>query len=231
MLTAYLICLIAGGVFVGLSMFAGADHDTNHDVDHGLDHDVDHDLDHDVDHDLDHDVDHDLDADGDCDVAHDVNVDADVANPDIQALWLPFFSFKFWTFATCFFGLTGTLLTLLKLAHSQLVIVPISVVIGLAAGTAMAYLLRKLKQDVVDSMVRKKDLVGATGVVELSFGKERKGKVLVEVKGQKIIYLAETDEDRPLERDEPVLVLGMEGNVIKVVRTEGLLTSGDSNAH
>ena len=72
-------------------------------------------------------------------------------------------------------------------------------------------------------MIHKKDLIGATGTVELPFEKGSKGKVIVRTKGVRIEYTAQTDEESPLLRDEEVIVIGITGNVVRVIRSDRLL--------
>ena len=150
-------------------------------------------------------------------------MDADAA-ADAQAIWLPFFSFKFWTFSTCFFGLTGVALTKVSPGIGQAVIVPVSLAMGGFIGTLMAWSLRQLRRSSATSLVGRRDLVGLTGTVELPFGESEgsRGKVRVAVKGRLFDYTAITDASRLLESGEKVLAVSKDGNTLRVVPEEEL---------
>ena len=133
MLYVYLACLIIGGILLVASLLAGAiqsdaDADVDADIDADVDADVDADIDADVDADVDADIDHDVDADHAADHSHDV---------DAAGFWLPFLSVRFWVFGLSFFGLCGTLLTVID--HGPIVTPIVSVLVGLFCGTVAAY--------------------------------------------------------------------------------------------
>jgi membrane protein implicated in regulation of membrane protease activity len=220
MLTAYLTFLIVGGAFVIMSVFSGSGADADADAD--FDADVDADFDADVDADFDADVDADFDADGGSDIELDVDTKIAIDGPDSQALWMPFFSFKFWTFGSCFFGLTGCVLMWVSPGLTQFVIVPISVAMGTGVGSSVAWALRKLRQNTSDSMIRGDDLVGATGIVEVPFERGRLGRVRLTIKGMNVGYTAITSWETPLTISQKVVVVGIDGHKVRVVPSSAL---------
>jgi hypothetical protein len=199
MLTTYLFCLVAGGLLIGASALLGG---KEADVGgHGADA-------------------HAGDADGGDAHAHDAGH---------ATAWVPFLSMQFWTFALAFFGLTGTVFTLLDLAP----LVPTLVAalgLGLGSGTAVSYTLRKLRTDRVSSGVAQKDYVGRSGVVRLPISADSPGKVRVSVKEQVIDLIATTDEAEPLKPGEEVLVIQMNENRAQVVRAVRVETTSEEVA-
>ena len=98
MLTLYLVCLIIGGALVALSIFGGGDVDVDADVS----------------------ADFDLDSDASgagADVSADASVDSDASGAEAEGVEVSarFLSLRSAVFFSAFFGLTGTLLTLLAI--------------------------------------------------------------------------------------------------------------------
>lgn len=204
LLAAYLGSLVLGGGLLVVSAVLG-----------GQDHDVDHDADLDADHDLDHD--HDA-ADHDAALAH-------VSASD--ALWLPIFSIRFWTFFLAFFGLTG--LTLEGMRAVGLIGAPWGVVLGLAvvvgalAGYVVSRLIRSLKQEHVSSaVVPEVDYAGKAGEVLLDVAPGDPGLVRMEVKGVSIDVPAVVvdGETPPMKRGSKVIVLAFKGGKVIVAPFE-----------
>jgi len=202
MLTLYWICLSIGGVFVLLAVLGGLDG-------LGFDHDFDHDFDHGVE------IDHDLE-------------DVDVADPgdrppanSLRTLfdWLGIFrSLKFWTFGVCFFGVTGVVLSTLFNLPPALVTIAAAIV-GLLCGLFVAGLLRLLRRRQVDSLVRSADLVGLTGIVQVPFTPDSRGKVRLLVKGTMVDLIAYTDEKTEFNPGDLILVVGMDQDRLWVVKS------------
>jgi hypothetical protein len=196
MLTLYWLCFAVGGTFVLLAVLSGLDG-----VDFG-DHDV------------------------------DVNLDDDVEVTDPRERspslfgrqrdpWYSVFSIlkslKFWTFAICFFGLTGLVLSHLSVGLPSGLIAIAATVMGVLCGSLMAGSLRALRRRRVDSLIRTNDLVGLTGTVELPFDQTCRGKVRLLVKGTLTDMIASTDEVKSLQPGDRVLVVGTEQDRIWVV--------------
>jgi membrane protein implicated in regulation of membrane protease activity len=163
----------------------------------------------DADFDADVDVDADVDADFDADaeVDHDVQVDAGV--------WLPFLSIRFWTFFACFFGVTGTILTVL--GNGFIVTLLTSLGMGIATGWLAAYAMHKLSREQVSSGITEKDYVGLSGKVKISVKKGKQGSIRCFVKGSLVDVIAEADTEELIPIGEEVLIIEMNGAVAKVV--------------
>lgn len=195
MVTLYWFCFAVGGIFVALAMIGGGDH---------LDMDA-----------------HDLDTD-----AH-LDLDVDISDPADRGLQIltnalkfalaVVSSLKFWTFGLCFFGLTGLALSQINSGLSTALIAAIAGGVGFVLGSVMAGLLQYLRLRQVNSIVQTEDLVGLTGIVELSLDASQRGKVRLQVKGSSVSFMAYTDETQPLEVGDPVLVVGMAENRLWVV--------------
>lgn len=208
-LSVYLASLILGGGLLVFSIFFGGDHDADHDLD--MDHDVDMDVD--VDADVDMDVDHDVDLD------HDVDASTDAGDFVLAAFLGPLVSIRFWTFFTAFFGLTGTLLSLLKLSHPG-AILGVSLGMGAACGYAVATLMKLLKKSqVTHEVIPERDypMKAATVVLEVAPGQP--GVVRLEVSGTSIDVDAEVHAT-----DMPVFKRG--GKVIVLSYADGKVTVG-----
>lgn len=201
----YGVCFILGGIFVLLSAIGGLD---------GVD------FAGDVDVDLDADADADFDADAALD---DVDVGTHAAPAQARRRrWLPFLSLRFWTFAVCFFGLTGLLVTLVQPGMASWLVALIAGLMGLLCGTAAAVALRSLGGNQVNSLTRAEDLTGQIGTVEIPFDASSRGKVRLSLKGSTVAFFAFTQEQRPFRQGESVLVVGLENNKLWVVSTEAL---------
>lgn len=200
MLTIYLFCLTVGGGFVILSAFAGLD---------GVDFD-----------------------------SH-FELDVDLSNPPQNADTLtpyktpqksklafgcPIFSLRFWTFGSCFFGLTGFLLTKLNLLLSSSLILAISLGVGVSFGTAMVGILRRLHQQQANSLILSEDLIGLWGTVEIPFDQTCKGKVRLYLKDSMVDVVAITEEPHQFEKGDQVFVIGRSHNKVLVI-PEKLLNS------
>lgn len=218
MLVYYLFCLILGGGFVVLSMIAGA----SGGGDFGGDMDVDMDMDMDMDVDVDVDVDVDGDLEVDKEVALDKGGELDVEGAQ-RRRFRPWLSFKFYTYAMGFFGLTGVLLTLVGRGEEPLGI-SLAVFMGLLAGLGSSYLLHYVASNNEGSRaLGEQDFVGVTGRVLLPIHKGQKGRVRVQIGGRSMDLRAETDDEEVvLELNEECFVLGIEDGIARVVDIKAL---------
>jgi len=207
MLVIYLACSLIGGLFVILSVSGGLDFDADADVDA--------------------DVDADAEVD-DVDFGTHRGKPEKPSNPWLgkpspqKKLWLPFFSFKFWTFGICFFGITGLALSWLEPNLGQGVIALIAVLMGLMIGTAMAWLLRVLGGNYTNSIASTDDLVGIIGTVEIPFDQNSRGKVQLPIKGSTVGFSAMTEQETELQPGEQVLVVSYQDNKLWVVSADTL---------
>ena len=198
----YILCLVVGGTFVVLSAIGGLD---------GADFATD--------------IDAELDAEPDSELD-----DIDIGTYGTQAssskqrgkLWLPLFSLRFWTFALCFFGLTGLLVSLAQPDFAGGSIVLIAVAMGLLCGAAAAFVLRSLGSNQVNSLTRPEELTGQVGIVEVPFDANTRGKVRLAIRGSTVGFFAFTQEQRQFQAGESVLVVGLENNKLWVVSTDEL---------
>ncbi|WP_199247169.1 NfeD family protein [[Phormidium] sp. ETS-05] len=198
----YLACLLVGGSFVFLAAIGGIDGaDFHHDF--GNFH-------------------HEFDADWQI-----VPGKALEANGTPKALqrkpgfWLrklgqPFTSIRFWTFGSCFFGLTGVVLSKFTIL-APVTIASFAVAMGIVCGTGMVWALRLLQWSQADSMVRAADVIGMSATVEIPFDATSKGKVRLNVKGSGIDFGAFTEEAQGFQKGEKVFIVGMKNNHLWVV--------------
>ncbi len=136
-----------------------------------------------------------------------------------MTLWLPFLTVKFWTFGSCFFGLTGIVLSKFTPEMSEVAIASISVLIGSFCGTSMVWVLRNLRH-FADSLIRANDLIGQSGKVSIPFDSQSNGKVQLTVKGSNLDLVAFTDEEKGFNKGDRVLVVGLKNNQLWVVTDE-----------
>ena len=205
--------MAVGGLFVVMSALAGGDADAGLDADGDLALDVDADLEIGTDLDLDVGADLDMDA-GACDAEIELSKDAALAT---GGLWMPFFSFRFWTFGSAFFGLSGTLFETMTSVSSS---VALGVSSGLAVlvGSGVSYTLHKLRAQEIDSSLNVADLVGANAEVVLPIETSRLGKIRVVHAGHDTEFVARSSEESgPLGRGQEVMIIEMKGDIATVV--------------
>lgn len=108
--------------------------------------------------------------------------------------WAPFSSLRFWVFMFTFGGAAG--LALDALGSSELVAGIGAAVIGWASGAIGVTVVRKVSSASESSHIHASELVGATGTLLLPVGKDRPGKVRLDVKGRQEDFVANlVDED------------------------------------
>ncbi len=196
MLSVYLFCSLVGGLLVALSAFGGLD---------GVD--------------FDNDFDADLEFKNSPQEESQIRVTAKTPK---RRLWLPFFSFKFWSFGTCFFGLAGLLLWAIQPTMAPLISTIISLAFGIFCGTSMASAIRALKEAKIDSLARTSDLIGLSGIVEIPFDKNSRGKVRLNVKGSTVAFGAFTEENKEFAAGQKAFVVGVENNKLWVVSEDSI---------
>ncbi len=220
MLSVYVFSLILGGIFVVLSVLGGfGDADADFDVD--ADMDADFDMDVDVDADADFDID--VDADADVDMDADGEGTADLETRLGKKKFRPWFSFKFYTFALAFFGLTGVLLHLVNMGESLLGI-SAAVVMGLLSGLGASYVMYYGdKASEVSKAAGEREFLGAPAKVILPIREGGRGRVRVEIDGRTVDMRAESeDEEIVLDMNDQCFVLGIEDGVAQVLDMKAL---------
>jgi membrane protein implicated in regulation of membrane protease activity len=130
-------------------------------------------------------------------------------------LWLPIFSLRFWTFGIAFFGLAGWLLSIMNVAAP--LTLAIAVVLGMVCGGGVAIALRQLRKRDIDSMVRSADYVGLSGIVEIPFDANSRGKIQLQVRGITIGLMAMTDNPNGFQAGDRVFVVSTANNRVWVV--------------
>ncbi len=173
-----------------------------------------------------------IDFAGDLDVDAETSIDVDDIDVGTQidqtltALrnrwWLPFLSLRFWTFALCFFGLTGLLLNWAQPDLPTGVTALVALLMGLFCGLVAALVLRSLAQRPVSSMIRPGELTGQIATVEIPFDAHSRGKVCLHLRDSTISFFAMTQEERSFQRGDSVLVVGLEHNKLWVASAEGI---------
>lgn len=149
----------------------------------------------------------------------DVEPETDVDAAQSVPLSVPLFSLRFWSFGGCFFGLTGLLLSWTRPAWPWPLVFGLALAIGIGVGSTAVWSLGLLRRRQAKSLVSADDLLGVLGIVELSFDSQTRGRVRLPVKGSWIEWTALTDEAHPLTQGEEVLVVGVEGAVVRVSRS------------
>ena len=199
----YLFSFIIGGIFVSLSALSGID---------GAD------FDQDFDFDSDHYFDIPLDSDIEITPYEEENKEEDRIIPRQRKFpRLPITSFKFWTFGSCFFGLTGLVLSWLNTGISTNFILVVSIFVGLTCGISMVSVLRNLRKNQANSLLKSEEIAGLLGVVEVPFNPQSKGKIRVNIKDLIVDFMAITEEDKEFQKGDKVLVVGRENNKVWVV--------------
>jgi membrane protein implicated in regulation of membrane protease activity len=200
MLAFYLFALVLGGIFVGLSVFAGLGEG-------------------DVDVDADADVDVDVDADVDADVDGHVGAgDKEFETGLGHKRYRPWLSFKFYTFALAFMGLMGTVLTLFDLWENALGVLGVSIAVGLVSGLGVSYVLHMANRTEGGRAVGDDDFIGAQGRVLLPLQQGQRGTIRVRYQGRTIDLLAEVDDEAVvLGLNDECYVMSVEDGVAKVV--------------
>jgi len=181
-LTLYLMCLLLGGILIALSIFGGGDTD--------------------VDVDMAADVDVDVDVDGG-------GADADAGEGLAAAA--RFLSMRNLVFFLAFFGLTGTLLTLLQSNHAATLLT--SAGLGILAAGAVHRLMGYLRGSQSGALPSPSALAGSEARVVVGITPTRPGKVDVVAGDRTYQYLARIHEGAELDRVEA-------GETVIVVRIQ-----------
>jgi membrane protein implicated in regulation of membrane protease activity len=198
MLTLYQLCFLIGGSFTLLSALAGFD---------GAD----------IDSDWEIDPEYEVDPHAGNILEQRERGELETLVKPRRSMGLPIFKLRFWTFGSCFFGLTGLLLSRIQPALSPLLVLGLAIAIGVICGTAIVWALYSLRQREADSLLRTGDLAGLSGIVEIPFDSSSRGKVRVNAKGMMIDFTASTQEAVTFAKGERVVIVGVEGNRIWVV--------------
>ena len=182
MMTLYLVCLVLGGLLIAVSIFGGGDADVDVDVDVAADADVD--------------VEADAGGEGD---GHGVTAAA------------RFLSMRNLVFFMAFFGLTGTLLTLLQANHVATLVA--SVGLGAVAGYVVQRSMDYLRGSQSGSLPGASALAGAEARVVVGLAGARPGKVDVVAGDRTCQFVARMHEGAGIDHAEV-------GDTVVVVRIQ-----------
>lgn len=210
MLTLYLACLIFGGIFIIVSLFFGSDADAE--VDSGGDlH---------------------FHSGGNAHSEAGGEVGADAHLGEGLAETIKFLSLRNIVFFLAFFGLTGTVLTLM--GAWAIFSLPVATGIGLFSATLLHKALRYLVKTEVSGGINLEDLSGLSATVMIGLSRTQRGKISLKTGGQFMQLLAlAADVAGPLEfkPGEEVVILEVKNGVAYVVEKEFIFERpGGSNA-
>ena len=195
MMTLYMVCVVAGGVLMGTSIFLGGDHDSDADFDADVDADMDLDVDHDVE------VDHDMEAHAGGSGGFEWSV-------------LPFGSLRFWTFLVESFGLAGAMLTCAGIPTAA------TLGVSLAIGTAMGWMaftfFRWLAREEVSGNTALTDYTDSEARVLVRIPVGGKGKIAIETSAGRVELLAVSMDGQEIARNAQVLVIGVKEGLAEV---------------
>ncbi len=102
-------------------------------------------------------------------------------------------SFRFWTFALAFFGLTGVIFEKVVPLSSGGQVLGVAVAAGVIVGFAAATIVNKLRADTVTSTPTELSYVGLEGEVLLDVTPAEQGRIRVSARGSLIDLPARTD--------------------------------------
>jgi hypothetical protein len=187
MLAAYLLCFAAGGFVILLSILGGADGDV------------------DVDTDLD------LDASGDAAGETDVEAGGEEGTDEGTVGVARLLSLRNAVFFTAFFGMSGTLLTLLGTSAAPTLVA--SVVLGLLAAASIQLVLDYLRRSQSGALPEPTALAGARARVLVGPTRAALGKVEVEAGEGTQQLVARVHAESGVDHFEP-------GDVVVIVRVD-----------
>ena len=155
----------------------------------------------------------DMEADVDVDVEADMDADLD---QEVSLEWsvLPFGSLRFWTFLVECFGLTGALLTLVGIPSAWTV--GISLMMGSTMGWLAFQFFRMIAREEVSGDVRLERFGGQEAHCMVAIRGGGKGKIRISSLAEQVDLLAQSSDQRDIERGAKVLVVGIHDGVAEV---------------
>ncbi len=161
----------------------------------------------------------DLDTDFDVDPGLDADVDIDgldAAGGPLDAI-LSFLSFRAVAFFAAFFGLAGLLLTWVD-AGTVLTII-LAAGIGFFALWLNGMLLRYLTRSSSDSSIRDRHIEGSPATVTIPIRPGHRGRVTVDVRGQRLVFTAAPyvdHDDAVFEVGDDVVIVEVDNGTAKI---------------
>lgn len=207
MLTLFLVCLIIGGGLLAFSLLSGT-HDSSN-----------------LDHTGDFHMDSNFNGEGDIHTEGHFSLEPTSAHIELHnfeaAETVKFFSLRNFIYFLTFFGLTGTLLTLLEI--NSIVTLLSSIGIGVLSYVFGYKLMKYFKTSETGEIVNVYSLIGRTGKVELDIIGANKGKILVNFGGRLIELIAmksEAVENDSLKSGDEVLITDIQNNIAIVEKVD-----------
>ena len=196
MLSVYIVCLVAGGIVLGASLFGGheTEGDAGGDADAGG-----------------------HEGDGGGHDGHDVHDGHGGHEAHAHPMWLgrlPFFSLRFWTWAATFFGLTGLVLSLTGTAPGMALVLAIAA--GAGTGWGASYLIAKMTMTVVGELPEAASHLGCEGKLLLPLERGKLSMVRLRVGGRDVDLVAESDAQGTLPVGASVWVVELRGTHVLV---------------
>jgi membrane protein implicated in regulation of membrane protease activity len=138
-----------------------------------------------------------------------------------EEAWLPFLSVRFWTYFALTFGACGLLLTNFASTREPLTAL-YATIPGLITGLGVAFAVRLLRRQEVDSSVGEQDLLGVLAKVSVPIREGQIGRVRCTVKGEILDLLARGHEPLSLEAGTEVAIVEMENGTAIVVPKDAI---------
>jgi hypothetical protein len=185
MLATYLTALVIGGFFVGLAALGGVD------------------------------------SDADADIAMDTDAELGDASASIAEAshglrkgkkkgFNPLVSFRFWTFSSTFFGLTGAALTLFKASFEPLTL-GLSAAMGISSGLTVSWLVKYLKSPVSSGAKSLEDYVGQVGPLLANLREGGISKMRLRIEQKDLEFLVSSGDKKEIPKGTRVVILGFNG--------------------
>ncbi|GAB1370865.1 hypothetical protein MASR1M45_09270 [Candidatus Kapaibacterium sp.] len=206
MFTIYLACLIFGGILLSASLFSFGD--SHSDIDNT---DTGH-LDHNNLPDTDTHIDKSF---------HQSSLTKELSKLGVAHEAAQFFSFRNFTYFTAFFGLTGTMLSLIGFGTISTFLSSLG--LGSFSFVFGYFLMKYLKDNESGKEVEYKDLIGKTGKVSLDISKAKHGKVILNAGNQVREYSAllnEFSENETLKKNDSIIVLDIMNDHLIIDKSE-----------
>lgn len=177
------------------------------------------DLDADTDVDMDPDIDFDAEVDFTIDGAGELDafntVEAQQKKNLSNRAYLPFLSFRFWTYGLTVFGLTGFALE--RTGQATPVHLSLAIAMGVGVGWATALIFRKFKNTTVDSSSDTDQLRGTECEVILTIRPSAAGKIRLNLKGLRVELTATTHHSEALTIGSRALIVNSAEGQVEVV--------------
>ncbi|MCG8425688.1 MAG: hypothetical protein MJE77_48025 [Proteobacteria bacterium] len=134
----------------------------------------------------------------------------DTARRSKRKVWLPVMSFRFWTFGSAFFGLTGTVLTVMT-GTGAVVVLVLSTATGVSVGTLSAGMVRWLRKPVGEA-IHLAEYTGQVAELVLPLREGGMTRIRLRARERDRELLARAADPIALPAGTRVVVLGVDEN-------------------